>query len=334
MNTLKKDNFLTRRMMGYMENNRLIEFNKVTKRYGNLLALDDVSFEINKGEIFGYIGPNGAGKTTTIKILVGLIREFSGNCTIADYSMPYNFINVQKIVGYLPQDVAFQEWRTVDHALKTFGKLSGMTDTDLKQRIKEVLDLLDLIEVRTKKIQKLSGGMVQKVGLAQALLHKPKLLILDEPLSGLDPASRFMIKQTLKELSKNGTTIFFSSHILSDVQDIASKIGILNKGRILKMGNLDELKSEFFQSREIEILFSHLSEGWSNLNSLSGINQIEQKEPGKLILSIEKNVEIDEVSHNIIKQLIELDCRIRSFKPIIPNLDDVYLKYLSEDNQA
>jgi len=315
-----------------MEKNKLIEFDNVTKKYGKVLALDRISFETNEGEIFGYIGPNGAGKTTTIKILVGLIREFSGNCTIANYSLPDNFIDVQRLIGYFPQDVGFQEWRTVDHALQTFGKLSGMTDNDLEPRIKKVLDLLDLSDVRNKKIQKLSGGMVQKVGLAQALLHRPRLLILDEPLTGLDPASRFMVKQTLKELSKNGTTIFFSSHILSDVQDIATKIGILNKGRILKMGNLEDLKSEFFQARDIEISFSHLTEGWKNLKSLSGIDNIEQNEPGKLIVSIEENIDLDEISHQIIKQLIELGCRIRSFKPIIPNLDDVYLKYINEDN--
>ncbi len=315
-----------------MEENRLIVLDQVTKRYGNLLALDHVSFEINRGEIFGYIGPNGAGKTTTIKILVGLIKEFSGSCTIANHSLPDNFINIQRLIGYFPQDVGFQEWRTVDHALQTFGKLSGMIDNDLEPRIKQVLDLLDLSEVRNKKIQKLSGGMVQKVGLAQALLHRPRLLILDEPLTGLDPASRFMIKQTLKELSQNGTTIFFSSHILSDVQDIATKIGILNKGNILKIGSLDELKSEFFQIREMEISFSQLTDAWKNLKSLSGIENIEQKEPGKVIVSIEKNIDLDEISHRIIRQLIEFDCRIRSFKPIMPNLDDVYLKYISEDN--
>ncbi|HEX9975046.1 MAG TPA: ABC transporter ATP-binding protein [bacterium] len=317
-----------------MQNKKLIIFDSISKNYRDLFALNNVSFEIKEGEIFGYIGPNGAGKTTTIKIIVGLVREFSGNCSIAGYSMPDNFNNVQKLVGYLPQDVAFQEWRTVDHALKTLGKLSGMNDAILEQRIITLLDLLELAAVRNKKIQKLSGGMIQKVGLAQALLHQPKLLILDEPLAGLDPASRHQIKQTLKELSSNGTTIFFSSHILSDVEDIASRIGILNKGRLLKIGTMDELKSEFFQIHEIEISFSGLTEGWKNLNSLSGVNKIEQKSPEKLIITIKKTADMDEISHHILKQLIELDCRIKSFKPIIPNLDDVYLKYISEDKQA
>ena len=320
--------------MDGMQNKKLIIFDSISKNYRDLFALNNVSFEIKEGEIFGYIGPNGAGKTTTIKIIVGLVREFSGNCSIAGYSMPDNFNNVQKLVGYLPQDVAFQEWRTVDHALKTLGKLSGMNDAILEQRIITLLDLLELAAVRNKKIQKLSGGMIQKVGLAQALLHQPKLLILDEPLAGLDPSSRHQIKQTLKELSSNGTTIFFSSHILSDVEDIASRIGILNKGRLLKIGTMDELKSEFFQIHEIEISFSGLTEGWKNLNSLSGVNKIEQKSPEKLIITIKKTADMDEISHHILKQLIELDCRIKSFKPIIPNLDDVYLKYISEDKQA
>jgi len=311
-----------------------IVFENVSKRYGNLSALDHVSFNISEGEIFGYIGPNGAGKTTTIKIIVGLIKEFSGKCTIADYSMPDNFINIQRLVGYLPQDVAFQEWRTVDHALKTLGKLSGLKNAELEQRIKAVVNLLELTDVTNKKIQKLSGGMIQKVGLAQALLHKPKLLILDEPLSGLDPTSRYMIKQTLTELSRNGTTIFFSSHILSDVQDIATTIGILNKGRLLKIGNLNELKSEFFTTRELEISLSYLAEGWRNLNALPGVTGVEQTEPDRLIVSIDKNVDMDEISHYIIKQSLELDCRIRSFKPVIPDLDDVYLKYISEDNKS
>ncbi len=313
------------------QDNRLIIFDSVSKKYWHLFALNHVSFEIKEGEIFGYIGPNGAGKTTTIKILVGLLREFVGNCTIAGYSMPDNFNNVQQLLGYLPQDVAFQEWRTVDQALKTFGRLSGMKENTLERRIVELLDLFELSEVRNKKIQKLSGGMIQKVGLAQALLHRPKLLILDEPLSGLDPASRFTIKGILKELSKNGTTIFFSSHILSDVQDVATKIGILNKGRLLKLGTLDELKADFFKTREIEIAFSYLTEEWTTLNTVSGIKKIEPKSPDRLIVSIEKNVDLDEISHIILKRLIEFGCRIGSFKPIVPNLDDVYLKYITED---
>ena len=311
-----------------------IVFENISKRYRDLFALDNVSFNIEEGEIFGYIGPNGAGKTTTIKIIVGLIREFMGKCTIADFSMPESYLDIQKIVGYLPQDVAFQEWRTVEHALDTFGRLSGLKSAELETRITNVLSLFGLTRVRKKKIQKLSGGMVQKVGLAQALLHQPKLLILDEPLSGLDPAGRYTIKQSLKQLSHNGTTIFFSSHILSDVQDVATKIGILHNGRLLKIGSLDELKSEFITEREIEISLSYLADGWEKLRELNEIKKIERKENDRLVVSVEKDIDMDEISDKILKQLIEMNCRIRSFAPLIPNLDDIYLKYINEENKS
>ncbi|HEX9862478.1 MAG TPA: ABC transporter ATP-binding protein, partial [Candidatus Bathyarchaeia archaeon] len=192
----------------------------VSKNYFNFRALDNISFEINEGEIFGYIGPNGAGKTTTMKILVGLISDFQGEVLIGGCRIPKQKEEVHKLLGYLPQNVAFQEWRTVNHALTTFGRLSGLTAKQVESRIPEVLNLVSLSDFRHKKISQLSGGMTQKVGLAQALLHEPELLILDEPLGGLDPLSRHQFKDVILELGKRGTTILFSSHILSDVQDV------------------------------------------------------------------------------------------------------------------
>ncbi|MCJ7469745.1 ABC transporter ATP-binding protein, partial [Candidatus Bathyarchaeota archaeon] len=212
--------------------NGFVVLNGVSKKYGSLLALDSVSLEIGEGEIFGYIGPNGAGKTTTMKIMVGLVSDFQGEVRIGGYRMPEQKDEMHRLLGYLPQNVAFQEWRTVDHALRAFGRLSGLGKREIASRISEVLDILALSDVRNKKISHLSGGMIQKVGLAQALLHNPKLLVLDEPLAGLDPASRYQLKQTIMKLGKDGTTVFFSSHILSDVQDVATRIGILSRGRI------------------------------------------------------------------------------------------------------
>jgi ABC-2 type transport system ATP-binding protein len=225
--------------------NEFVVLRDVSKSYGSFRALDNVSFEIKEGEIFGYIGPNGAGKTTTMKILVGLISDFQGEVLVGGCRIPEQKGEIHKLLGYLPQNVAFQEWRTVDHALQTFGKLSGLTDEKIEGRISEVLDLLSLSDVRHKKISQLSGGMVQKVGLAQALLHNPKLLVLDEPLAGLDPLSRRQLKDIVLELGKNGSTVVFSSHILSDVQDVANRIGILSRGRLKQVGTLDELKLSY-----------------------------------------------------------------------------------------
>jgi ABC-2 type transport system ATP-binding protein len=306
----------------------------VSKRYGNFLALDNVSFKVNSREIFGYIGPNGAGKTTTIKIIVGLLSDFQGKLTIEGCQMPKERGEVHKILGYLPQNVAFQEWRTVDQALKTFGELSGLSRDEVEERIKEVLDLVDLSHERHKKISQLSGGMTQKVGLAQALLHRPKLLILDEPLGGLDPASRYQVKQTIVKLSEAGATVFFSSHVLSDVQDIATKIGILNRGRIIQIGTLEELKSRFSVGNDVEIVLSYDSGRWKKLESLKGIKGIEQPAPNKLVAHLDDKTNADDTIQDLIKQLIALSCRIRSFNPVSPSLDEVYLKYVQERENA
>src|SRR4030066_1566210 len=196
--------------------NEFVTIRNLAKDFGGFHALNNVSFTIKEGEIFGYIGPKGAGKTTTMKILVGLITDFQGEVSIGGCRIPKQKEEVHKLLGYLPQNVAFQEWRTVNNALTTFGRLSGLTAKQVESRILEVLHLFSLSAVRHKKISQLSGGMTQKVGLAQALLHEPKLLVLDEPLGGLDPLSRHQFKEVALELGKRGTTILFSSHILSD----------------------------------------------------------------------------------------------------------------------
>ncbi|MHA1356398.1 MAG: ABC transporter ATP-binding protein [Candidatus Heimdallarchaeota archaeon] len=170
----------------------IIEFSNVYKSYKDVKALLGVSFSIKKGEIFGYIGPNGAGKTTTLKILVGLLTDFTGEVKV-EKELLANHQNLGARIGYMPQEVGFQEWRTVNEALVTFGLLSGMDKTDIEKRIPEVLELLGLSESQKRKIKHLSGGMQQKLKLAQALLHNPSILVLDEPLSGLDPTIQLVV---------------------------------------------------------------------------------------------------------------------------------------------
>jgi len=307
----------------------LIVLNSVTKNYGNFTALDSVSFEINKGEVFGYIGPNGAGKTTTIKILVGLITNFKGDVKICGYQMPQHKHEIHKFLGYLPQNVAFQDWQTVDNALKTFGLLSGLEKNKVEKRIDEVLDFLSLSYFKKTKVSQLSGGMAQKVGLAQAMLHSPKLLVLDEPMGGLDPASRKQFKKLISSLAKEGTTILFSSHILSDVQDVATKIGILNRGKIKKIGTVDELKTSIWKEKIVEIVLSAAGKipKWTKI---SGIKSIEQPSPEKILIYLNKDIDDDIVVNAFVEQLLKSGNRIHSLNPLMPTLDDVYQSYVSE----
>jgi ABC-2 type transport system ATP-binding protein len=322
-----------------MNKDAFVIFDDVTKRYRDTVALDDVSFQIGQGEIFGYIGPNGAGKTTTIKIMVGLLSEFQGQVTIGGCSMPAARGQVHELLGYLPQQVAFQEWRTVDHALRTFGRLSGIESGDLDRRIEEVLGLLLLTPARYKKVSELSGGMIQKVGLAQALLHDPKFLVLDEPLSGLDPASRHQVKMVIRQLSQSGTTVLFSSHILSDVQDVATKIGILSQGRLMHVGTLEELKEHLRLTDEVEVVLSHNSGRCQELEALPGIARIEATSDSMLKVHLngreghegptaDAASERDETIHQLLVGLIERDCRVRSLQPVSRSLDQIYLSYL------
>lgn len=306
----------------------IIQIKNISKKYKDTLALNNVSFELKKGEIFGYIGPNGAGKTTTIKILVGLLNKTSGQVFINSYEMPEQKSQAHKFIGYLPQQVAFQQWRTLNHALTTFAKLSGMQKNNIQPRIDELLETMNLIKFKNKKINQLSGGTIQKVGIIQAVLHKPSLLILDEPLNGLDPESRYQVKQILRDLSKNGTTVFFSSHILGDVQDVATKICILDWGKVLKIGNLDELKSEFVKEKQIEIVFSKKSDNFREINKISGVQNILEKSYEKILVNISKTTSYDEVIHKIIQTLMKNECRIRSIAPVDPTLDEIYQYYL------
>jgi len=266
--------------------------------------------------------------------MVGLLRSTQGTLYIGDHPMPDEKSEVHKLLGYLPQSFAFQEWRTVDHALRTFGKLSGLKKNEVEHRIEEVLELVALPNVRHKKIVELSSGMTQKLGLAQALLHNPKLLVLDEPLAGLDPESRYQVKQIIKELGKSGTTVFFSSHILSDVQDVATKIGILNRGRIMQIGTLDELKSRFPIKNDVNVVLSQDSGRWREMESLNGVTGVEQPARNSLLVHLDSEVDIDETIHNLIQCLINLECHIRSLTPVSPTLDEVYLQYVRRDENA
>ena len=312
------------------DSNEFVVLRDVTKSFGSFRALNSISFGIKEGEIFGYIGPNGAGKTTTMKILVGLISDFQGEVSIGGYQVPKRKDEIHKLLGYLPQTVAFQEWRTVNHALKTLGKLSGLSDAEVEGRIPKILDLLGLADVRHKKISQLSGGMTQKVGLAQALLHEPKLLVLDEPLGGLDPLSRRQFKGIVLKLGQKGTTVLFSSHILSDVQDVADRIGIINRGRIKQVGTLNELKSRLSSQKTVEVLLSYVSDKWQEFGAIKNVTTVEQPSPDRVLVKLETSADEDQVVNDIVQSIVKLGIRVRGITLLEPSLDEIYLNYVQE----
>ena len=303
----------------------MITFKSVSKSYGTVHALRDLSLELARGEIFGYIGPNGAGKTTTIKILTGLIRDYRGEVQIDGTDIRATEGQLHARVGYLPQDVGFQEWRTVEHALQTFGLLSGLHRTDLPDAIDRALDRAGISEHRKRRIVHLSGGTIQRLRLAQAILHNPDILVLDEPLSGLDPASRFQVKEIVKELADQDRLVLVSSHILSEIEGLATRIGILHGGRIREIGTPAELRDRYQVGTVVEVT---VRPGTAvNWELLAGppITRIDAPDGPAARLHVDPLIDLDDAISQIMKRLIAHAIPVRSIRHAQPSLEEVYL---------
>lgn len=206
-----------------------------------ILALNNFSFEVESGEIFGILGPNGAGKTTLIKILLGITHRTDGDIKIFDKEISDESYKMK--IGYLPENHKFPNYLTGEQVLFFFGKLSGLTGNEVRKRSDEYLSLMDMQKWRKTKIKKYSKGMMQRLGLAQSLLNNPELVFLDEPTDGVDPIGRKEIRDILINLKSQGKTIFLNSHLLSEVELICDRVAILNKGSLVKSGRVGEITS-------------------------------------------------------------------------------------------
>jgi ABC-2 type transport system ATP-binding protein len=202
-------------------------------------ALDRVTFRVETGEVFGFLGPNGAGKTTTLKLLMQLVFPTSGKATIL--GRPVGDVRVKQRIGFLPENPYFYDYLTAEELLTYFAGLFGYAGAERTQRVNRLLDEVGLAHERRLQLRKFSKGMIQRVGLAQALINDPEVVFLDEPMSGLDPLGRREVRELILRLRKEGRTVFFSSHILSDAETLCSRIAIVAKGRLMAAGRLSEI---------------------------------------------------------------------------------------------
>ena len=306
----------------------------MSKSYGENLVLDGISLNIASGSILGYVGPNGAGKTTTIKIMTGVLTDFEGEVNIHGHSMPREKYQISRHLGYMPQNVAFHDWRTVEQALGVFGRLSGLAGDSLQKRIDETLELVMLTEHRRKQVKELSGGMIQKLGLAQAILHQSKLLVLDEPFVGLDPPSRVQFKDIITQLNQQGVTVLFSSHVLSDVEDLAHSIAVLNKGNVVYSGTVDALRAQVATDYKIKFGISRDTKKWQNQPLPEGVDRIEPTQDDQLIVTFINEYDPYEITQRTIEFLLMAGCWIHSVTPVSPSLEELIYHYLEEDNQT
>ncbi len=212
-------------------------------------ALDNLTLNVDSGEVFGFLGPNGAGKTTTLKLLMNLIGPTSGTARILD--LPAGSVDLRHQIGYLPENPYFYDYLTAEEILTYMGSLFGMEKSRVRKKVEELLAAVGLVEARKQQLRKFSKGMVQRIGIAQALINEPKVVFLDEPMSGLDPLGRREVRQIIQTLRSQGVTVFFSSHILPDVEALCDRVAIMNKGKLREVGPLHELLKATIQGHEI-----------------------------------------------------------------------------------
>ncbi len=238
----------------------MIEVRGFVKRYEQFMAVDNLDLKIEKGDVFGFIGPNGAGKTTTIRFLTTLLKPTSGTAWINGYEVTRQVDDVKRSIGFMPDTFGVYDGMKVWEFLDFFATAYGLARSKRRALIEDVLSLVDLVSKRDALVNGLSRGMQQRLCLAKTLVHDPPVLILDEPASGLDPRARVEMKALLKELQKMGKTILVSSHILPELADFCNKIGIIERGKLLVAGPVQDVIRSIRMNRIIEVVLTHPSE--------------------------------------------------------------------------
>jgi len=227
------------------------------------VALDGLSLTVERGESFGFLGPNGAGKTTTLKILMGLVQATSGKAMVL--GKPAGDVESRRRIGFLPESPYFYDYLTAEEFLEFYGQLAGLQRANIASRVTALLDLVSLGEARSRQLRRFSKGMLQRIGLAQALIHEPELIILDEPMTGLDPVGRKQVRDLILNLRDQGKTVFFSTHILPDVEMICDRIGIVMRGRLVASGRVEDLLRQG-DTKSVEIVCQGI-QGIEDLNA-------------------------------------------------------------------
>lgn len=227
-----------------MDSEIAVKLDDVTKRYGDILAIDHLNLEVKCGEVFGLLGPNGSGKSTTLKMILGLVKPDSGSINVFGVNVHEHPIEVKRLIGYVPESPRIYEFLTGLEFLDLTGDIYGMTPAEKEKRIREYLHALELDGREGDLIGSYSEGMKQKIVIISALMHRPRLLLLDEPLSGLDPKSARIVKDLIRNLAEDGVTTIMSTHVLEIAQAMCDRIAIMQNGRLLALGTMEELRRE------------------------------------------------------------------------------------------
>jgi ABC-2 type transport system ATP-binding protein len=299
-----------------------IETNNITKTFskGKITALQNFTLKVQEGVIFGLLGPNGAGKTTLIKLLLGIVRPSSGSAKVLDH--PINETSIKARIGYLPENHRYPEFLRGKEVLEYYARLAGVRKDARQTNMTRLLELVKMTEWQNTKLRKYSKGMLQRLGLAQAMINDPDLLFLDEPTDGVDPIGRKEIRDILQHLRDEGKTIFLNSHLLSEVEMICDEVAILDKGRLVQTGTVEELTSEALTYR---LATSELSD--AHQQAVEGLTLSATLENGYFHVTVESEEQLNSVIDYLRGQQI-------SIKAVIPHkhsLEESFIEILKRD---
>ncbi|WP_194191310.1 ABC transporter ATP-binding protein [Clostridium chrysemydis] len=299
-----------------------IEIKDLVKNYNGFLAVDNISLKIKRGEIYGLLGPNGAGKSTTINILSGLLKQTSGEIKINGVDVSKSMKGQNKVLGLVPQDIALYKSFTAEENLKFFGELYGLRGKKLKERVDSALEFTGLTDVRKKISKEFSGGMLRRLNIACALVHRPEILIMDEPTVGIDPQSRNHILNSVRELNKKGVTIIYTTHYMEEVEAICTEIGIIDHGKLIVNGTKEELKNLVCDKKKLIVSLQDIKS--LDINTILNINGVVDVDFCENEIIISSNKEANNLE-DIIKTLNSSNSEIINIKYEEVNLEQVFL---------
>jgi ABC-2 type transport system ATP-binding protein len=308
----------------------------LTKKYGSFTALDDLTLSLDSGEILGLIGPNGAGKTTTIKILVGLSRPTSGSATIGGVDCVKDSRRIKWLVGYMPDTFGSYDNLRVREYLDFFGAAFGIETRVRARRIAEVMDITGTAYMKDRFVESLSHGMQQRIGLARTLIHDPKVLILDEPVNGLDPQARIEMRDLLIQLSRRGKTLLVTSHILPELARICTRVAILTNGALRAFGTVEEIGRQVSQQRTIEAILISAEE----VSAAAGIIR-QAIEPGAEVIEVATEATVrfrtsrpEAELTTILARLMQDGIKVTQFREVQTDLEEAFMSFARPEEAA
>ncbi|WP_040378310.1 ABC transporter ATP-binding protein [Dethiobacter alkaliphilus] len=252
----------------------MLEATGLIKKYNGKTVVDNISFSLNEGEAYGLLGPNGAGKSTTIGMIFGLVRPDGGTVMVEGLDAWQKPLQAKKLLGYVPQEIALYGDLSARENLMFWGRMYDLGGSRLKDRVAQVLDIVGLSERGGDKVETFSGGMKRRINIAAALLHEPKVLIMDEPTVGIDPQSRTYILETVKNLNAQGTTVIYTSHYMEEVEFLCHRIGVIDHGRLIAQGTLHELRSLVGEAGQVSFVLRGSRDGF--LEAVQSLPQVKQ----------------------------------------------------------